>query len=57
MTERMRLQLRLDGYNVGNFPWFSRLQSNDVTNSRFGQLTADMGNEVRVFVGVLKLVF
>ena len=59
MTERVRLQVRADAHNVGNFPWFGNLDSNgaNVTSSKFGFLRADMGNEVRVIVGVMKLVF
>jgi hypothetical protein len=59
MQERVRLQVRADAHNVGNFPWFGNLDSNgaNVTNSKFGFLRADMGNEVRVIVGVMKLIF
>ena len=59
MNERVRLQVRADAHNVGNFPWFGNLDSNgaNVTSSKFGFLRADMGNEVRVIVGVMKLVF
>ena len=56
----MRLQeFRGDAHNVGNFPWFGSLDSNgaNVSSSKFGFLRADMGNEVRVIVGVMKLVF
>jgi hypothetical protein len=57
IKERVRWQIRCDAYNVANFPWFSRLQSNDVRSSAFGQLRADMGNETRIIVGVMKLIF
>ena len=55
----MRWQIRFDGHNVGNFPWFGVLDSNgaNVTRPQFGHLRADIGNEGRVFVGVMKLVF
>jgi hypothetical protein len=56
-TESVRLPIRADPHNVGNFPWFGSGLSNNVTNSGFGQLRADMGNELRVVVGVVKLVF
>jgi len=57
IKEKIRWQLRLDAHNAGNFPWFAKWQSNDVTNSRFGQLQASMGNDIRVFVIVAKLLF
>jgi hypothetical protein len=59
IKERTRLQVRADGHNVGNFPWFGNLDSGgaNVTNSKFGFLRADMGNEVRVVVLVMKLFF
>lgn len=57
IKEKIRWQLRLDAHNAGNFPWFARWQSNDMTNSRFGQLQASMGNDIRVFVIVAKLLF
>jgi len=57
IREKIRWQLRLDAHNAGNFPWFAKWQSNDVTNSRFGQLQASMGNDIRVFVIVAKLLF
>ncbi|HWB86097.1 MAG TPA: TonB-dependent receptor [Bryobacteraceae bacterium] len=55
--ESVRLQVRADAHNVGNFPWFASALSSTVTDSGFGQLKADMGNEVRVVVCVLKVVF
>ncbi len=57
IRERVRLQLRMDAHNVANWPWFSATQSVDVTNSRFGQLQANMGNDIRNFVIVMKLYF
>jgi hypothetical protein len=59
MNERVRLQVRADAHNVGNFPWFGNLDSNgaNVSNAKFGFMRADMGNDVRVVVGVMKLFF
>jgi hypothetical protein len=59
IKERVRWQIRFDGHNVGNFPWFGVLDSNgaNVTRPQFGFLRADIGNEGRVFVGVMKVVF
>jgi hypothetical protein len=58
-TERLRWQIRCDAHNVGNFPWFGSLDGNgaNVTNAKLGFLKADMGNETRVFVAVVKLFF
>lgn len=55
--ERVRLQIRADFQNAFNFPFFGRLQSNNVTDSRFGQLRADITNEPRRVVGVMKITF
>lgn len=59
LTERVRWQIRADAHNVGNFPWFGNLDSNgaNVQNAKFGFLRADMGNETRVVVGVMKIFF
>ena len=57
VTEKLRAQIRADAHNVGNFPWFGSGLSNSVTNAGFGQLKADMGNEVRTVVLVAKLIF
>lgn len=59
IKERVRWQIRCDAHNTGNFPWFGNLDGNgaNVTNSMFGHLRADIGNETRVVVGVLKIVF
>jgi len=59
LSERVRLQIRVDAHNVGNFPWFSVLDNNgsNVTNPLFGHLRADIGNETRVVVGVMKVLF
>lgn len=55
--ERVRLQIRADFQNAFNFPFFGALLSNDVTNTRFGQLRADITNEPRRIVGVMKITF
>ena len=59
IAEKVKLQIRCDGHNAGNFPWFGALDStgNNVTRPLFGHLKADIGNETRVVVGVLKLIF
>ncbi len=59
IRERVKWQIRCDAHNVGNFPWFGVLDSNgaNVQNAKFGFLRADMGNETRVVVGVMKIIF
>lgn len=57
--EKVRWQIRCDAHNAGNFPWFGRLDGNgaNVTSPLFGHLRADMGNETRVVVFVMKVLF
>jgi hypothetical protein len=63
ITERVKLQLHVDAHNLGNFPWFSQTwggrpdPTSDVTDSLFGTLQNEMGNEVRMFVLVGKITF
>jgi len=59
IKERVRWQIRLDGHNAANFPWFGALDGNgaNVTSTMFGHLRADIGNETRVVVAVMKVVF
>ena len=57
--EKVKWQIRCDAHNVGNFPWFGVLDGNgnNVTRPQFGHLRADIGNETRVIVGVMKAIF
>jgi len=57
--EKVKWQVRCDAHNAGNFPWFGVLDSNgnNVTRPQFGHLRADIGNETRVVVGVMKLIW
>ena len=59
IKERVKWQIRCDAHNAGNFPWFGVLDSNgnNVTRPLFGHLRADIGNETRVIVGVMKVIF
>ncbi len=59
LKERMKLEIRADAHNVGNFPWFSKAVSytNNVTSSQFGFLENDEENEQRIIVFVAKIVF
>jgi hypothetical protein len=57
IRERVRWQIRADFQNAFNYPLFGRLLSNNVTDSRFGQLTASMSNEQKLIVAVMKIVF
>ncbi|MCX6620297.1 MAG: hypothetical protein NTY38_04330, partial [Acidobacteria bacterium] len=59
VRERLKWQLRADAHNAGNFPWFGALDGNgaNVTNQNFGHLRADIGNETRIVVFVMKVIF
>jgi len=57
LYERMRLQIRADCQNCFNHPFFNRVLSVDVTNSRFGQLTPEEQNDVKMIVLVMKLIW
>ncbi len=57
IKERLRLQIRADFQNAFNHPWFGQPSTTNVTEARFGQLNADMNNEPRRVVGVMKLIF
>jgi hypothetical protein len=57
IRERVRWQIRSDFQNAFNFPFFGSLQSNDVTNSQFGQLRADITNQPRQIAIVMKITF
>jgi Carboxypeptidase regulatory-like domain/TonB dependent receptor-like, beta-barrel len=59
IREKVKWQIRCDAHNAGNFPWFGALDStgNNVTRPLFGHLRADIGNETRVIVGVMKIIF
>jgi hypothetical protein len=49
IRERVRLNLRLESYNVTNTPWFSSLATTNVTAVNFGNLTLSQNNEPRSF--------
>jgi outer membrane receptor protein involved in Fe transport len=55
--ERIRWQIRADAQNAFNYPWFSRLQSSAVTDSRFGFLRLGPNSESREFVLSMKVLF
>lgn len=57
VKELFRIQFRADFQNAFNYPLFGKQQSNNVTDSRFGQLQADITNEKRIVVAVMKVVF
>jgi hypothetical protein len=57
ITERVTFQLRVDAQNAYNYPWFSRMQSVDVTNSRFGTLNPSPRTEAREFILAAKILF
>lgn len=59
LKERFKLQVRADFQNVFDQPYFGRLVSgaNNVQDSRFGQLDPAQGNQPRVVVLVMKVLF
>jgi len=59
LAEKVKWQIRVDAHNAANFPWFGVLDNNgnNVSSPLFGHLRADIGNETRVIVGVMKLIF
>lgn len=59
LREKVKWQIRADAHNIGNFPWFGALDANgnNVSNSQFGHLKAGMGNEQRLVVFVMKILF
>jgi hypothetical protein len=57
IKERVTFQLRADAQNAYNYPWFSRIQSVDVTNSQFGLLNPSPRTEAREIILVAKIIF
>jgi outer membrane receptor protein involved in Fe transport len=57
IKERVTFQLRADAQNAYNYPWFSRIQSADVTNSQFGVLNPSPRTEAREIILVGKIIF
>jgi hypothetical protein len=53
----IKFQLRADAQNAFNYPWFSRIQSVDVTNSRFGFLNPATRTEAREMILAAKILF
>ena len=56
-TEKVTFQFRVDAQNAYNYPWFSRIQSVDVTNSRFGTLNPSPRTEAREIILAAKILF
>jgi hypothetical protein len=44
LTERIRLNYRLEAVNAFNHPWFTSIASVDVTNAQFGRLSPTQNN-------------
>jgi hypothetical protein len=59
VKERTRIQLRGDFQNAFDYAHFGRLASrpNNVQDTRFGQLDPEQGNQPRIAVLVLKILF
>ena len=59
LKERLKLQVRADFQNAFDTPYFGRLLggANNVQDARFGQLDPAQGNQPRVVVLVMKVLF
>jgi hypothetical protein len=57
LRERWKLQLRADCTNLTNTPYFTQMQSLDVTNASFGQLKLSQNNDPRAVYLEFKLLF
>ena len=57
IKERLRAQVRADFTNAFNHPFFTKMQSLDVTSSSFGQLQLSQSNDPRVVYLDFKLIF
>ncbi|MBI1791365.1 MAG: TonB-dependent receptor [Acidobacteria bacterium] len=55
--ERVKAQVRLTSVDTFNHPYFTQLQSGNVTSSQFGQLTLSQSNPPRTFYLDFRLVF
>jgi hypothetical protein len=57
IKERLHWQIRCDFHNAFNYPFFGAMQSVDVRDPRFGQVRADISNEIRTVVLSMKVIF
>ncbi|MDZ4802784.1 MAG: TonB-dependent receptor [Bryobacteraceae bacterium] len=57
ITEKVKFQFRADFQNAFDKPYFGRIASNSVQDTRFGQLDPAQGNQPRVVVLVAKILF
>jgi len=53
----IKFQIRADAQNALNYPWFSRIQSVDVVNARFGYLNPSARTEAREIILAVKILF
>ena len=56
-SERVRLNLRIENYNVTNRAWFPRLGTENVTAANFGSLNLSQTNTPKRFVFGARLVW
>ncbi|HUQ93673.1 MAG TPA: hypothetical protein VM120_18485 [Bryobacteraceae bacterium] len=57
IREKMRLNLRIENYNVTNHPWFPRLGTENVTAANFGSLNLSQTNSAKRFVFGARLLW
>jgi hypothetical protein len=50
ITERIRLNLRVENYNITNTPWFPRTGTDNVTAANFGSLNLSQTNTPKRFM-------
>src|SRR5262249_21491663 len=57
ITEGVKLNVRAEGYNISNTPWFPSLANNSVTAANFGSLNFSQTNTVRRFILAMRLLW
>jgi hypothetical protein len=57
IREGVRFQFRTEFLNAFNHPWFSRIETNNVTAANFGSVRLDAQNQLRLVVFVGRITF